>query len=433
MANYSNGSMTSGCQVDYEEIGMIEHFRDEFANHTALGESRRVKSAIEGLGYVTSVLCMLGIVGNILNILVLSQKGLLGSMERMERSAHFGLLSLALSDLLFCILLVPRIWIPVADEYYAKDFSLFYATYSDGFINIFLLSSTWLTVTMATSRYLAICFPLQARQVIGMTFAKLSIIVVFVICILFNIPKFFTWRIVEGHDIYCRNIYQKKSGPLLNNALFASTYRWSYFVLGILIPLIVLAYCNVNLVRALRRSLRMQKSLRATRTRAVHTTNRITLIFIIIIVLYLLMVLPGELVHFIRATALESDFGHFHFNLAVAVTNTCQAVNFAVNFVLYLTVNIHFRSQFCALVHCTYLRGKPNGRDGNGAGSTRHPNSTYTRQMELSTTEQLLEVNVGNSTDGNATTADTSFSRLNGSPSMRSYKRENGGGIPAAT
>jgi hypothetical protein len=80
----SNSTNTSGdCQVNYDEISLAEEFRHMFANHAALGEGQRVQNVIDGLSYVTSVLCMLGIIGNVLNILVLSQKGLLGSMERM--------------------------------------------------------------------------------------------------------------------------------------------------------------------------------------------------------------------------------------------------------------------------------------------------------------------------------------------------------------
>ena len=45
------------------------------------------------------------------------------------------------------------------------DFRLLYRLYSNAVINTFIMTSTWLTVTMALSRFVAICHPLRARQV----------------------------------------------------------------------------------------------------------------------------------------------------------------------------------------------------------------------------------------------------------------------------
>ena len=39
-------------------------------------------------------------------------------------------------------------------------------------------------------RYLAIVHPLRAREIIGMTFAKASIVCVFILCVAFNLPRF---------------------------------------------------------------------------------------------------------------------------------------------------------------------------------------------------------------------------------------------------
>lgn len=48
-----------------------------------------------------------------------------------------------------------------------------------------------MTVSISSSRrYLAIVHPLRAREIIGMTFAKASIVCVFVLCVVFNLPRF---------------------------------------------------------------------------------------------------------------------------------------------------------------------------------------------------------------------------------------------------
>lgn len=57
-------------------------------------------------------ICSFGIVGNLLNLLVLTRKRLQCSMDRMEKSAHVGLVSLAVSDLMFCLFYLLTIVVP---------------------------------------------------------------------------------------------------------------------------------------------------------------------------------------------------------------------------------------------------------------------------------------------------------------------------------
>ena len=44
------------------------------------------------------------------------------------------------------------------------------------------------------------------------------------------------------------------------------------------------------------------------------------------------------------------------FNVAIAVGNLLQTVNFAVNFVLYSAVNTHFQYTICRVVGCKRCR-----------------------------------------------------------------------------
>jgi cholecystokinin A receptor len=57
-------------------------------------------------------ICSFGIVGNLLNLLVLTRKRLQCSMDRMEKSAHVGLVSLAVSDLMFCLFYLLTLVVP---------------------------------------------------------------------------------------------------------------------------------------------------------------------------------------------------------------------------------------------------------------------------------------------------------------------------------
>ena len=50
-----------------------------------------------------------------------------------------------------------------------------------------------------------------------------------------------------------------------------TAYYWLYFLLGILIPLILLAFCNAMLIKALRESMKMRQLHSSTSTRWVNT------------------------------------------------------------------------------------------------------------------------------------------------------------------
>ncbi len=174
---------------------------------------------------------------------------------------HAGLIALAVSDMIFCVVCLPHGWTPIQKfEHTQKSFEFYYLLYGDGLINTFIMTSTWLTVSMATSRYLGICHPLRARELVGMTFARISVVFVFVFSILFNIPRFFKKTVdvmecQEGHVVYFGGKGFMERHPSLDLA-----YNILYFVICIAIPLVTLTFCNVHLIRALRRSAHLQQA-----------------------------------------------------------------------------------------------------------------------------------------------------------------------------
>ena len=108
--------------------------------------------AIEEFIYTKLILAVsvFGIGGNLLNLIILSQKSLTYMMERMEKSAHYGLIALAVSDLFFCVATLPHVFFGTGKRnggfvHASFDFRLAYKLYGNGVINTFSLSSTWLT------------------------------------------------------------------------------------------------------------------------------------------------------------------------------------------------------------------------------------------------------------------------------------------------
>ena len=163
---------------------MLQHNGSDngLSNDSVLGPFAEV---VEDFIYtkVILVVCVFGIGGNVLNLIILSQKSLVCTMKRMEKSAHYGLIALAVSDLFVCLAALPSVIYGTGKKnggfaHESFDFRLAHKLYGSGVINTFMLSSTWLTVTMAVSRYIAICHPLRARQIIGKRFTVASLVAV---------------------------------------------------------------------------------------------------------------------------------------------------------------------------------------------------------------------------------------------------------------
>lgn len=295
---------------------------------------------------ISPIICIFGLLGNSLTLVVLTRKRLKSSCDGTERTVNVGLIALAVSDLCCCLAMLPHSFGRKEQEVFAytsKSFYLVYKTYSHAVINTFFLTSTWLTVTMATSRYLAICHPFKARHLISLAGTRTSILLVFAVCVIFNIPRFLEYHI---DDLTCydgqRQRYFRKTwvdGPLAKHPNAMPVYVWLYFSIGICLPLAMLAFCNICLVRALRESSKLRRRYRVPAAH-VDSNYRITSILVTIVVMYIVLVSPSEILRFMskRANSSSGVWG-----TVVEVTNVLQAINFACDFVLYFVLNVHFR------------------------------------------------------------------------------------------
>jgi hypothetical protein len=153
-------------------------------------------------GIVMPLILALGIVGNIINIIVFSQKGLRMRLDVMEQSATAGLVSLAVADLLFCIIGFPSAFVEPRHNTSPEETSsgtllaLYYTTYRAALINIFLFMSTWFIITLSLERYVAIAHPFHARAFIRVR-RTIAIKVIFMVLIsmIINIPDFLHYQI----------------------------------------------------------------------------------------------------------------------------------------------------------------------------------------------------------------------------------------------
>lgn len=307
---------------------------------------------------VVVVICALGVAGNVGNLLVLVPQGRRCAKGRIERSVYWGLVSLAVSDLFFCLTVIPKAFTERDPFVSRPDFSLAYAVYGDGLINVFVMASTWLTVAMAVGRYLAVCHPFRARQVIGTTLTKRAVFAVYATCFACNAPRFFVYRaasIVCGQPPVEEEFHFRWPGyvNVRRNPTVETVYMWSYFAVGVFLPCVLLSVSNAFLIRALHGA---DAALRSSpRRRSSDSTGDqyrpITVTLVALVAMYVILVSPAEIVIFMRHRFVAGDVTYGDtYDLVAAVGNTLQAVNFSLNFVLYYVINAHFRRALSELV-----------------------------------------------------------------------------------
>ena len=306
-------------------------------------------------GYGLPALCIIGFCGNVLNFVVLPRK-MKRNMTREGVSATIGLLALAIADLCFCVSAFPSMYLPQSNQYEARGFLLSYRCYSAAVINIFIMTSTWLTIVMATDRYKAICSPFKASRHTSYQQTMVGIALTFLLSAMFNMPVFWRYRVVETtlrdnvtlqYSLYQRNLI---------NTTVDHIYRALWAILGNILPFVLLLTYHRKLATAIVRSTEFGSTTshneRVNRRRQ-KDSNRITATLRAIVFMFLILVAPSEIAKVLVALFGGQDVLSNHIYLTIElVTNVTQTVNFSANFILYCIVNKSFRDTARELLFC---------------------------------------------------------------------------------
>ena len=142
---------------------------------------------------------VVGLVGNIAAIVIISRK------ERRS-TFHQSLITLAIIDLLFVSIILCDIFCDTTSKLYIYMFPYFWNPLK----NILMFWETFLMMSIATERFLAVCHPLVYRahkvrhspRVHMMTYIFPSVLT----SIIINIPKFFETKFVSRHFMDTKNI-----------------------------------------------------------------------------------------------------------------------------------------------------------------------------------------------------------------------------------
>ena len=349
---------------------------------------------------VIPLVCVLGIIGNIFNIIVLTRRRMVSSLDRLGRSAYRGLVALALSDLLFCVTVLTMSVIPLvtSDSLVWLHVVMLYRLHGVSLINLLLMSSTWLVVMTAVTRYMAVIRPLQTRLGPCSKNTTTLITFIFLASTTLSLPYFLHTGVQQclNQDNTVSLQYHHVFGSQSQTTHLLLVYiRWIWPVIADVIPLWILVFCNVTLARQLRTAtLQRQHSCPGQHIRG--TSKTITLTLVSIILMQLLLVTPSELLKYINPYSTWGWVGH----VIAQTTNVMQTLNFACNFLMYLAVNVRFRKTVKAFIFEKWWykkrRRRSHRRKGASHGTYKYESYVSMRRMDVkdkdvNTSDRVIE------------------------------------------
>ena len=303
--------------------------------------------------FVVGFLCAFGFVGNALTIAVLYRD------HDRKNTTNWLLQTLAVTDTLYllaCVFIQP---LDTVNEYtdWAPGLRAAFP-YIEPFMWVFAsITQTitiWMVMLVTIDRYIAICMPLT--QLRSVERAKITVIIIVVAAVIYNIPRCFEREIVHAYDpCLGHKITKSKQTAFRENKIYFLVYKTiCYFIFRAIGPLVILILLNLRLIQALREVRRKHKDLNKS------TKNRenITLMLVAVVTVFIICSIPGLTLRIIVTIRYFSKWGIELLTLQIinTITNMLLTVNSSINFLLYCLIGKKFR-RILQRMFCMTLKG----------------------------------------------------------------------------
>ena len=292
-------------------------------------------------------------------------------------------MALAILDFLLLLLSLFTTVLPnlITNSPTFSDVGAFLSAYMVPVLIIIYCMSTWLVVLMALNRYLAITKPLQYFRITKIRFVCLQLVILFVVSVLFTIPRFFEIEVhrleasIEGHHYY--STYTELHG----NYYYQLCYRIvSYFVLLNVLPLALLIFFTYKLVKEIRRSNeRRQELLQGQNVNLAIDEHRITFILTTVVVVFIVFHTPVfvyrlmELILFLTDEGLKCMVLDLTIYGVSRVCNMFVQINATFNFIIYIISSPPFRRDLMKMF-CFRMATCENSSSGTITGQGSNDN-----------------------------------------------------------
>ncbi|XP_076075868.1 putative G-protein coupled receptor B0563.6 [Mytilus galloprovincialis] len=306
-------------------------FNDSDVSSETYPSSNQVRDEVDMVAvicnkYIGPILCVAGVFGNILNLIILIR-------GRLNNPPYFYLKALAVTDM--CALVLSFLHLMVSNRSTLYEWKFFDAYLFFPLVNFFTASSVWLTVGVTIDRFLYVKAPLWARAQFSLNRAKVRIAIILVATIFITVPRFLCFSLVGATNQY--HLYPTSFRASHNYRVYDIVCIALFHVA----PLVIFVFCNSYLIYAVHkaRSIRKEYDIRNNKEKDWQLDQRrFTITLISIVLLSIIAILPSTIGDFTRL--LHIPFSHYH--KLRHISNMLLLLNLSVNFLLYCAFNKRF-------------------------------------------------------------------------------------------
>ena len=294
--------------------------------------STRLMIIISRLG-VLSAIILIGLIGNTLSFIVMWK-------DRAGQDGNWMLRAIAVNDNFFLIAMIFR-WVVLElyfqtsmfsnlRHWYPHIFPLFY------YFGRVTLASAHYTLVLATiERYMAVCKPHKCAFFKKHT--RRAVVFLPLISAIIKLPQAFRWRKQDIH--ICSEVYAAIGIWLVKHTEYDLYEKSMYGILHTFLPILILIFCNVSMVLAVRASKKIQSTRHAT------TDTRLTIMLMTVVTVFLVCNLPISVVWIMEMLSdfEERNLKEFWFFALWIVLELLVVVNSGINCFVYCFIGKRFR------------------------------------------------------------------------------------------
>nr|KAG5710907.1 hypothetical protein BaRGS_027058 [Batillaria attramentaria] len=301
------------------------------------------------------VVVALGVVGNILNMLVLTRRS-------MTNSTNCYLTALAAFDTLYLIFSL-TLSFKHYDGFHRSTVYVHWFPYGRVLTDMAANVSVLLTVTFTVERYIGVCHPMRGRVLCTPRRAKLIIGLVALVAVSCTVPEFFEMEVVWRRDKITNESYAAwQYTDFSETYSYQIGYYWFFVTVFTFLPLILLCIFNGILIASLFKAAQLRSQMTMSMTSPRRVSERcsreqqwITKMLVTVVLVFIVCQLPGAVLLLLWAYAelanvQMSAYARNQMLIAGNVTNLLIQINASINFILYSMTSTKFRRVFCRTI-----------------------------------------------------------------------------------
>ena len=372
--------------------------------------------------YISPLILLFGIVGNILSFIVLTRK----SMRYLSTYNYLAVLSVA-DSLVLLTGLLPR-WLAMFFDEDLRDHSIAVCRTFYAFAATFSDYAVWLLVAVTVDRYVAVVHSLSASTYCARSRALRVIGALLLLMLSINSHFFFSSDV--RMEEYKPHSDGRKCG-LGQGTITDSVWPWADAVIYSFLPFIAISILNSLIIHHLSTAKRQRQIMSATMRmngvayRSANTTERqqsrassqvngsvsttgatvgsstsaqesgtrLTAMLLTVTFAFLVTTLPTNFMNIASAFLQGSSNVLDTYSLLYDIAELLMCSNHAMNFYLYCATGRRFRQQLCALLHCR----RKNAARQTSSQSVRANAQTLlrpNRSSSITSTEHRIDYSV---------------------------------------